>query len=209
MTNLTAADHTYYSCQEPLMTDAEYDAAVRATGHVAVIPAGFSTLENAISEAEFLTWIEAIPADTRFLVQYKLDGVSAIVTFSDGIATSVRTRKLDVTTKVFVPNRGDFTGEVRGEIWSACGRDFVSGHLRRKVATTNPAIHFTDFNSPTLNLQRNADARTCLSLWADWKAGKLAFSAPTDGLVVKVEDPALRAELGETTRAPRWALALK
>ena len=42
-----------------------------------------------------------------------------------------------------------------------------------------------------------------------WLAGRLFDSWPTDGIVVKVSDHALQRKLGENSKAPHWALAMK
>ncbi|MBC9927300.1 BRCT domain-containing protein [Leucobacter sp. cx-169] len=55
-----------------------------------------------------------------------------------------------------------------------------------------------------------ADHRTPVAAavaWLDAKAELL--DVETDGVVVKLTDPSLRAELGESSTAPRWALAYK
>lgn len=48
-----------------------------------------------------------------------------------------------------------------------------------------------------------------LKLHNDWLDGRLFASYPCDGIVAKVHDLKLQAALGSSSRAPRWALALK
>ena len=42
-----------------------------------------------------------------------------------------------------------------------------------------------------------------------WLDGQLFDSWPTDGIVVKVFDHAVQRKLGENSKAPLWALAMK
>ena len=47
------------------------------------------------------------------------------------------------------------------------------------------------------------------ALHEKWLNGQLFDSWPTDGIVVKAFDHAVQQKLGETTKAPLWALAMK
>jgi DNA ligase (NAD+) len=44
---------------------------------------------------------------------------------------------------------------------------------------------------------------------AEWAEGRRALDFDTDGVVIKVDDVALRARLGTTAKFPRWATAFK
>jgi len=48
-----------------------------------------------------------------------------------------------------------------------------------------------------------------LAYCAEWRDGRQALDFDTDGVVVKVDDLALRERLGSTARCPRWAIAYK
>ena len=54
-----------------------------------------------------------------------------------------------------------------------------------------------------------ADIEGVVGFVAEWDAKKNAVPYDTDGVVVKVNDYALQAELGQVSRAPRWAIAYK
>lgn len=56
---------------------------------------------------------------------------------------------------------------------------------------------------------RASDADAVINAIEDFGALRAGFPIPTDGVVVKVIDHNVRAELGETSRAPRWAVAYK
>ena len=43
----------------------------------------------------------------------------------------------------------------------------------------------------------------------DWLDGKFFEHLPTDGIVVKVNSRSIQKQLGQSTRCPHWAVALK
>ena len=48
-----------------------------------------------------------------------------------------------------------------------------------------------------------------LAFCRDWADGRQALEFDTDGVVIKVDDLALRERLGTTAKFPRWAIAFK
>ena len=61
----------------------------------------------------------------------------------------------------------------------------------------------------------NPHTRPCIgadevkAYWNEWKERRGALEYDIDGIVVKLDDLALRHELGFTSKAPRWAIAYK
>nr|MBA3302755.1 NAD-dependent DNA ligase LigA [Acidimicrobiia bacterium] len=70
-------------------------------------------------------------------------------------------------------------------------------YLRRLGLPVNPEIRTV----PTLD--------EVVAYYASWLAHRHDVDYEADGVVVKVDDLALRSELGMTSKAPRWALAYK
>lgn len=57
--------------------------------------------------------------------------------------------------------------------------------------------------------QRCADIEEVIAFVDDWREKRHELGFETDGVVVKIDDLALRARLGATSKAPRWAVAFK
>ena len=59
------------------------------------------------------------------------------------------------------------------------------------------------------HVRRCADVEAVLAMIAEWDARRHTLEYATDGLVVKVNQLALRTELGTTSKSPRWCIAYK
>jgi DNA ligase (NAD+) len=57
--------------------------------------------------------------------------------------------------------------------------------------------------------QRCAGIDAVIAFCQQWANGRLALAFDTDGVVIKVDDIALRQRLGTTAKFPRWATAFK
>jgi DNA ligase (NAD+) len=57
--------------------------------------------------------------------------------------------------------------------------------------------------------RRCAGVDEVVAFCREWQAGREALDFDTDGVVVKVDELAVRARLGATSKFPRWALAFK
>ncbi|ANV85696.1 DNA ligase (NAD(+)) LigA [Picosynechococcus sp. PCC 7003] len=128
--------------------------------------------------------------------------------------------------------------EKAGENLFANPRNAAAGTLRqldsrivaaRKLDFFAYTLHLPDFsNSPQLNSQWEAleflkkmgfrvnpnrelcpDLAAVKNYFERWDKGRKKLSYLTDGVVVKLNDFSLQAELGFTQKFPRWAIALK
>jgi DNA ligase (NAD+) len=59
------------------------------------------------------------------------------------------------------------------------------------------------------NWRQCAGAVAVLAYCAQWKDGRRALPFDTDGVVIKLDDVALRERAGATSKFPRWAIAFK
>jgi DNA ligase (NAD+) len=70
--------------------------------------------------------------------------------------------------------------------------------------------HLRDWGFAVTDLfHRATDMDTCLAAYDDLKARRAGLPFEIDGVVYKVDELALRERLGQTARAPRWAIAHK
>lgn len=148
-------------------------------------------------------------------------------------------RLLEVRGEVYLPRTAfdavNAERASRGEPPFANPRNAAAGSLRQldpRVTASRPlnifvyGLGFAEGLSPrshwdTLAWLRQAGFRTnphtsrCASLdevkayLAKWAERRETLDYETDGVVIKVDDPAQQAELGATAQAPRWALAYK
>ncbi len=146
---------------------------------------------------------------------------------------------LEVRGEVYLPRREfERTNQEReqaGEPIFANPRNAAAGAMRNvdpaqvarrnlgaffyQIVTDDPARPST--HAQTLEQLRTAGLpverhwRRCAGMdevWAfcqDWAEQRRTLSFDTDGVVVKVDDLALRAALGSTSKFPRWAIAFK
>ncbi len=57
--------------------------------------------------------------------------------------------------------------------------------------------------------RRCANRAEVVAFCSEWRNRRSALDFDIDGVVVKVDDPVIRQELGSTAKAPRWAVAFK
>ena len=125
--------------------------------------------------------------------------------------------------------RGTF--EVTGELWSDDHKQSTPAASLRRKALSGAGLRFTAYTAPHAHTTRSdetssidllsrlgfqvPDTLICTKqaevqqLHAAWLSGGAFRSWPTDGIVVKHLSHAAQQELGCSTVAPRWALALK
>lgn len=183
-------------------------------------------------------WLADIgPAATgRFTITPKVDGCALALRYVDGVLRGAWTRsgKCGLRVAVLVPSipvtiAAEGVFEVRGELY---GLDYKqstpAAALRRKVANGEGLafIAFEVMSAPELahsdqlrqldDLGFDGATRLITSdhdqlrdAHTQWKLGKAWPHLPTDGIVINVDDPVQRQQLGSTSVAPRYALAMK
>ena len=224
-----------YRAGNALMTDAEFDALCRELKVLAPFapelhtPGGGTALLS-LDNQPLDDWWTGAPV----LVQPKIDGAAVALRYVDGALDAAWTRSGRDCTAVLrdlVPERVNHAGElqVRGELWGHDGRQSTPAAALRRMKPVSGGLGFIAyggaFQEPT---EVNAMGRLeelgfdCVDsllttrieevqlLHSRWKARKL-WERPwgTDGVVVKVVCRELQSEMGESSRAPRWALAVK
>ena len=89
-------------------------------------------------------------------------------------------------------------------------------HFSQKTGTTSLSTHsaileaMRDWGLPVeSHWRRCATIDEVIAFCREWADGRRALHFDTDGVVVKVDDLALRERLGSTAKFPRWATAFK
>jgi len=148
-------------------------------------------------------------------------------------------RHIEVRGEVYLPKKSfqklNRTREKAGEPLFANPRNAAAGTLKlldsREVAKRNldifihtvpfaPSPEFKSHYDTLIRLSKAGfrvipDIRLCsdidqvLDYVTEWQDKRDNLEYEVDGLVVKVDDFALRARLGSTTKSPRWAIAYK
>ena len=224
-----------YRAGAAVMSDAEFDALVAELRAVAPhapelhTPGGGTALLS-LDNCPLEDWWPGVPV----LVQPKIDGAAVALRYVGGELAAAWTRSgLDclVVMQELVPARVPISEEfeVRGELWGRDGRQSTPATALRRMKGDSSVLGFIAYGG-AFQERTEADAMSLISgmgfdvvdsllttrieevqlLHARWKAGKL-WSRPwgTDGVVVKVVCRELQREMGESSRAPRWALAVK
>ena len=184
-------------------------------------------------------WYRGKRKNTPLVIEPKIDGVALAVVYQSGELQRAYTRSGRNVTKyalevpdipVTVPRLGQFT--VRGELYAfnehaPKSQRIAAAQLRR----IQPECHFLSFmafqilnsqNDHKENLQTLSqldfnivpyveaksydEIKKCHNEWLD---GKFFEHLPTDGIVVKVNSRSIQKQLGQSTKCPHWALALK
>jgi len=180
-------------------------------------------------------WLEA--SQGPFCVQLKADGVSINLVYRDGVFVHAHLRGgRDVTEAalragIITELPGDPEGlvEVRGEVIApGLSRNACAAALRRgdgkvklqvlafdlvgmrDVATVSAAVQWLKCAGfAVLDCMAAQDVADVESMFRDFCALQHAMPFDCDGLVVKVDSKMQQARMGHTSRAPRWAIALK
>jgi len=224
-----------YRAGQALMTDAEFDALVAELRAVAPYapelhtPGGGTALLSLDNRPVEDWWPGA-----AVVVQPKIDGAAVALRYVGGRLRDAWTRSgrdCMAVLRDLVPAEVPFTDElqVRGELWGHDGRQSTPASALRRLKGGSGGLTFTAFGG-AFQEATEVDAMSLVSalgfdvvdsllctrmaeveqLHARWKAGKLWHRPfPTDGVVAKVVCRELQREMGESSRAPWWALALK
>ena len=219
----------------PVMTDAAFDALVEELRAVAphapelLTPGGGRALLS-LDNRPVEEWWPGCPV----VVQPKVDGASVALRYFNGRLVAAWTRSGIDCTEVLrdvVPKQVVVTDEfeVRGELWGLDGRQSTPASALRRGKAVSGGLAYAAFGG-AFQEATEVDAMAWLGdlgfscvdsllctrleevqgLHARWRAGKLWDRPwPTDGVVVKVIDRDVQFQMGESSRAPRWALACK
>jgi len=184
-------------------------------------------------------WYRGIRKNTPLVIEPKIDGVALALVYQSGELQRAYTRSgRDVTRyalevpdiPVEVPRLGQFT--VRGELYafnefSPKSQRVAAAQLRK----IQPECHLLSFmafqilnscNDHIENLKRldnygfNVVPYTMVNTYDEvkkrhnaWLDGRFFEFLPTDGIVVKINSRSIQKQLGQSTRCPLWAVALK
>ena len=184
-------------------------------------------------------WYRGKRKNTPLVIEPKIDGVALALVYQSGELQRAYTRSgRDVTRYALevpdipltVPRYGKFT--VRGELYAfnehaPKSQRVAAAQLRR----IQPECHLLSFmafqilnsqndhieNLATLasydfNIVPYVEANTydeVKKYHNDWLDSKFFEHLPTDGIVVKVNSRSIQKQLGQSTRCPHWAVALK
>ena len=224
-----------YRAGAAVMSDAEFDALVAELRAVAPYapelhtPGGGTALLS-LDNRPVEDWWPGAPV----VVQPKIDGAAVGLRYVGGELRDAWTRSgrdCMAVLRDLVPAEVPFTDElqVRGELWGHDGRQSTPASALRRLKPVSGGLTFTAFGG-AFQEATEVDAMSLVSalgfdvvdsllctrmaeveqLHARWKAGKLWHRPfPTDGVVAKVVCRELQREMGESSRAPWWALALK
>ena len=175
---------------------------------------------------EFIARIEKEAGPTEFVCELKFDGTAISLTYEDGrllraVTRGDGTQGDDVTANVrtvrTVPLRlrGDDWPpyfEIRGEILMPYA-SFDKINAEREAAGETLFANPRNAAAGTLKQQASSVVARrgldCTLYIAHWDEGRHALPFPTDGVVIKVNDFAVRRQLGFTAKAPKWAVAYK
>ena len=219
----------------PVMTDAAFDQLVEELRAVAphapelLVPGGGRALLS-LDNRPVEEWWPGCPV----VVQPKVDGASVALRYFNGRLVAAWTRSGIDCTEVLrdvVPKQVMVTDEfeVRGELWGLDGRQSTPAAALRRGKAVSGGLAYAAFGG-AFQEATEVDAMAWLGelgfscvdslactkleevqgLHARWRAGKLWNRPwPTDGVVVKVIDRDVQFQMGESSRAPWWALACK
>ena len=224
-----------YRAGAAVMSDAAFDALVEELRAVAPYapelhtPGGGTALLSLDNRPVEDWWPGA-----AVVVQPKIDGAAVALRYVGGELRDAWTRSgrdCMAVVRDLVPARVPITDEfdVRGELWGHDGRQSTPASALRRLKPVSGGLTFTAFGGAFQELTE-VDAMALISgmgfdvvdsllctrmaeveqLHARWKSGALWNRPfPTDGVVAKVVCRDLQRELGESSRAPQWALAVK
>jgi DNA ligase (NAD+) len=181
-------------------------------------------------------WLAGLGAAAvgRFSVTPKLDGCAIALEYRQGLLTAAWTRSGADAMHLLplvdtVPRRlaAPISAQIRGELYGLDGRQSTPAAALRRNVSSGGGLVFAAFelmgsdaphSSQMAALQRwglhapphlLSSAAELAGYHQAWTQGLLWADLPTDGLVATVDDGAERRRLGVTSKAPRYALALK
>jgi len=186
-------------------------------------------------EEELEMWIDSCGTQEPLCVQEKVDGCAVAIRYAEGRLEAAWSRSgRDVTALMqqVAPSRLSslFSGEVRGELYDrVTSSQSVSAQALNRAGHTGEGLAFIAYTLVgaqsnefgTLSLLEAlgfdvvssiacANISEVLFCHRAWKAGAFGRSGlPTDGIVIRVADHARQRELGSSTKAPRYAFAMK
>jgi DNA ligase (NAD+) len=89
-------------------------------------------------------------------------------------------------------------------------KDPVASAFRRKASHAATLEWIAEMGAPVEpHWERCASIDAAVAFCAKWAEGRRSLEFDTDGVVIKVDDLALRDRLGTTAKFPRWATAFK
>ena len=184
-------------------------------------------------------WYRGKRKNTPLVIEPKIDGVALALVYQSGELQRAYTRSgRDVTRYAFevpdipvsVPRTGQFV--VRGELYAfnefAPKSQRVAAAQLRRIEPECHLLSFVAFqiinsqNDHKENLETLADYNFNIVPYVeadtyeqikkchnDWLDGRFFEHLPTDGIVIKVNSRSVQKQLGQNTKCPHWAFALK
>ena len=231
--------NTAYRNGEPIMSDQAYDQLLeqlRSKAPHAPELDSDATVLLSLDNQPFDYWYSTLPVGTTMVVQPKIDGCTLALRYVNGELVSAWTRSgrcaMDAAMLVpSIPKAFKASGviEVHGELYGiADGQSQKHAARALNRRPSGDGLVFCAFRlvdsvgSESCSMEhlrkRGFDVPDTLvctfpkqvkDLHQKWLDGQLFDSWPTDGIVVKVFDHAVQRKLGENSKAPLWALAMK
>tara|TARA_R100001509_G_scaffold157266_1_gene121231 strand:- start:153 stop:959 length:807 start_codon:yes stop_codon:yes gene_type:complete len=231
--------NTAYRNGEPIMSDNAYDQLLeqlRSKAPHAPELDSDATVLLSLDNQPFDYWYSSLPVGTTMVVQPKIDGCTLALRYVDGELVSAWTRsgRCAMETAMLVPSipktfKASGVIEVHGELYGiADGQSQKHAARALNRRPSGDGLVFCAFrlvgsqgseSCSMEDLRRRGfdvpDTLVCTfprqvkELHQKWLDGQLFDSWPTDGIVVKVFDHAVQQKLGENSKAPFWALAMK
>ena len=231
--------NTAYRNGEPIMSDQAYDQLLQQLRDKAPYAPeldGDGTVLHSLDNQPFDYWYSTLPVDTAMVVQPKIDGCTLALRYVDGelLGAWTRSGRCALETAKLVPSiprgfKSKGIVEIHGELYGL--PEGQSQKLAARALNRRPSgdgLVFCAFRlvgakgseSCTMEHLRKLgfdvpDTLVCTfpkqvkDLHREWLDGRLFDTWPTDGIVVKVFDHAVQKKLGENSKAPLWALAMK
>lgn len=229
------------------------------------------SLGNAFDAGEVRAFVDRVyrlagHRDIEFILEHKIDGLSAILTYEEGSLVRGATRGNGLVGEDVTPNiktihtiplklkKEAVDIELRGEIFIkkedferlnqqrmdreeepfANPRNAAAGSVRQldpdiaarrpldfiAYSVLDPKRHSLKQHEETLELleeqgfkinwyEKYKDVEQIIKKCEEWTAQRNELPFEIDGIVIKVNDLALRDQLGATSKSPRWAVAYK
>jgi len=231
--------NTAYRNGEPIMSDNAYDQLLeqlRTKAPHAPELDDEATVLLSLDNQPFDYWYSTLPAGTTMVVQPKIDGCTLALRYVNGelVGAWTRSGRCAMETAMLVPSipkkfRASGVIEIHGELYGIANGQSQKHAARALNRRPNgDGLLFCAFRivgsegSESCSMEhlrkRGFDVpdtlvctfpRQVKDLHQKWLDGQLFDSWPTDGIVVKVFDHAVQQKLGENSKAPLWALAMK